>query len=66
MDEAGVRQLARRFVANLDISSIREDLSPYLIAANAKLRREPLDEGESGYTVPGKNGKSIITVNELE
>ncbi|WP_017167408.1 ImmA/IrrE family metallo-endopeptidase [Xanthomonas phaseoli] len=66
MDEAGVRQLARRFVANLDISSIRDDLSPYLIAANAKLRREPLDEGESGYTVPGKNGKSVITVNELE
>ena len=66
MDEAGVRQLARKFVAGLDISSIREDLSPYLIAAHAKLRKEPLDEGESGFTVPGKNGKSIITVNELE
>ena len=25
-----------------------------------------MDEGESGYTVPGKNGRSIITVNELE
>lgn len=66
MDELGVRQIARRFIAGLDTSRIREDLSPYLTAANAKLRMEPLDEGESGYTLPGKNGRYVITVNSLE
>ncbi len=66
MDEADVRQRARAFVARVDASNIREDLSPYVIAANAKVKKDELGEGESGYTVTKPNGKHIITVNSLE
>ncbi|MCB0256742.1 MAG: ImmA/IrrE family metallo-endopeptidase [Anaerolineae bacterium] len=66
MDEADVRQKARAFVAKVDVSNIREDLSPYLTAANAKVKKDELGEGESGYTVTKPNGKHIITVNSLE
>lgn len=66
MDEADVRQSARSFVAKVDISNIREDLSPYVTAANAKIKRDELGEGESGYTITKPNGKHIITVNSLE
>lgn len=66
MDEADVRQRARAFVSNVDVSSIRDDLSPYVVAVNAKVRKEELGEGESGYTVTKPNGKHIITVNALE
>ena len=34
MDEADVRQKARVFVAKVDVSNIREDLSPYVTAAS--------------------------------
>jgi hypothetical protein len=51
MDEADVRQRARAFVARVDVSNIREDLSPYVTAANAKVKKDELGEGESGYTV---------------
>src|SRR5690554_4378856 len=66
MDEAEVRQRARAFVAKVDVSNIREDLSPYVTAANAKVKKDVLDEGESGYTITKPNGKHIITVNSLE
>lgn len=66
MDEADVRQKARAFVAKVDASNIREDLSPYEIAVNAKVKKEELGEGESGYTITKPNGKHIITVNSLE
>ncbi len=66
MDEMDVRQKARAFIAKVDVSSIREDLSPYVTAANAKIKKDELGEGESGYTITKPNGKHIITVNSLE
>lgn len=66
MDEADVRQRARAFIAKVDASNIREDLSPYVTAANAKVKKDELGEGESGYTITKPNGKHIITVNSLE
>lgn len=66
MDEADIRQRARAFVARIDVSNIREDLSPYVTAANSKVKKDELGEGESGYTITKPNGKHIITVNSLE
>ena len=66
MDEADVTQKARAFVAKVDVSGIREDLTPYVVAANAKVKKEELSEGESGYTITKPNGKHVITVNSLE
>lgn len=66
MDEADVRQRARAFIAGIDVANIREDLSPYVAAADAKVKKDELGEGESGYTVTKPNGKHIITVNILE
>ena len=62
MDEADVTQKARAFVAKVDVSGIREDLTPYVVAANAKVKKEELSEGESGYTITKPNGKHVITV----
>lgn len=66
MDEAEVLQRARAFVARVDASNVRGDLSPYLMAANAKLVKEPLGDGESGCTITRPDGRHIITVNSLE
>jgi len=66
MDETDVRQRARAFVASVDLSGIREDLTPYVVAANAKVKWDELGEGESGYTITKPNGKHVITVNSLE
>lgn len=66
MDEATIQQRARAFISKIDISNIRDDLSPYLTASNAKLKKEELGEGESGYTITKPNGKHVITVNSLE
>lgn len=66
MDEAEIQQKARTFISKIDTSNIRNDLSSYLSAANAKLKKEELSEGESGYTITKPNGKHIITVNSLE
>lgn len=66
MNEEDVRQRARAFVAQVDVSGIRNDLTPYAIAANAKLNSDELEEGESGYTITKPNGKHVITVNSLE
>ena len=48
MDEADVQQRARSFIAPLDLRNIRDDLSVYLNAANAILRKEEMEVGESG------------------
>lgn len=66
MDEADVQQKARAFVAGVDITDIQNDLTPYALAANAKIVKEELSEGESGYTLTKPSGKHIITVNALE
>ncbi len=66
MDEAEVQQRARSFISGLDIKDVRDDLSVYVKAANAKVVEEELGEGESGYTVTKPNGKHVITVNSLE
>jgi Zn-dependent peptidase ImmA (M78 family) len=66
MDEAEVQQRARMFVASVDISGIQNDLSAYVVAANAKLKTDELDEGESGFTITKSSGQHIITVNSLE
>lgn len=66
MDEVAVRQKARSFIARIDLTTIRDDLSPYLAAANAKLRAEELAVGESGFTVTKASGRSIVTVNGQE
>lgn len=66
MDEAEVQRRARDFVTKVDISGIRDDLSPYVQEVNAKVKAEELEHGESGYTITKKSGKHLITVNSLE
>jgi Predicted Zn peptidase len=66
MDEVDVQQRARAFVAGVDTTNIRSDLSVYLKAANAKMLKEELGEGESGTTFTRSDGKHVITVNSLE
>lgn len=66
MNEADVQQRARAFMAGIDISNVREDLSPYLAAVNAKVVKEPLGKGESGCTITRPDGKHVIAVNSLE
>ncbi|MGF6810709.1 Zn-dependent peptidase ImmA (M78 family) [Paraburkholderia sp. Clong3] len=66
MDESQVQQRARAFISGLEIKDVRDDLSVYVNAANAKIVKEELGEGESGYTVTKPNGKHVITVNSLE
>ena len=66
MDEDVVRQKARAFVATVDVSGIRDDLTPYVQAANAKVKQAELSEGESGYTITKPDGRHVITVNSRE
>ena len=66
MEEADIQQKARAFVASVDTSNIQNDLSAYVQKANAKLKKEELGDGESGFTVTRSNGQHIITVNSLE
>ncbi|SDF77825.1 Zn-dependent peptidase ImmA, M78 family [Paraburkholderia phenazinium] len=66
MDEAQVQQCARNFISDLEIKDVRDDLSVYVKAANAKVVKEELGKGESGYTITKPNGKHVITVNSLE
>ncbi len=66
IDEAAIRSTARQFMAGLDLSNITNDLSIYTNRVNAKVRLEELSEGESGYTLTRRDGKSWIVVNELE
>ena len=66
IDEADIRLKARRFMAGLDLSRIARDLSVYTSKVQAKLRKEELEPGESGYTLTKRDGSSVIIVNELE
>ena len=66
MDEADVQRKARAFVTGVNAADIQNDLTPYAQAANAKIVKEELGEGESGYTITKPSGKHIITVNSLE
>lgn len=66
MDESDVQQRARAFLSGVDISDIQTDLSAYVKAVGAKLVKEELGEGESGYTITKPSGKHVITVNSLE
>jgi Zn-dependent peptidase ImmA (M78 family) len=65
MDEAEIQRRARAFVAKLDVSGVRADLAVYVAAANAKVRSEQLNAGESGFTVT-KAGMHVITTNSVE
>lgn len=64
--EAHVQQKARAFVAGVDSSNIRNDLSAYLQAAGASLKKKVLSAGESGFTITKLDGKHVITVNSQE
>lgn len=66
IDELSIRTKARQFMAGLDLSRIDEDLSVYVEKVNAKLSTEEMGEGESGYTLTRRSGKSSIVVNDLE
>lgn len=66
IDELAIRLKARQFMAGLDLSNIDKDLSVYTRKVNAKLTIEELGQGESGYTLTRRDGKSSIVVNELE
>ncbi|TAK81060.1 MAG: ImmA/IrrE family metallo-endopeptidase [Betaproteobacteria bacterium] len=64
MDEFQARQRARAFVSGLP-GLVAVDLEAYARAANARIRYEALDAGESGYTVSKGTG-FVITVSSDE
>ncbi len=66
MDEADVQLRARAFISSIDTTNIRNDLSAYVKAANAKVLMEELGEGESGTTFTRPDGKHVITINTRE
>jgi Zn-dependent peptidase ImmA (M78 family) len=66
MDETDVQIKARAFIAPLDTSNVRTDLNVYVVAANAKLRREELGKDEAGFTSTKPNGQHVITTNSSE
>lgn len=66
MNELDVQQRARSFVASVDISNIHIDLDCYVQAANARVKKEELNKGESGYTITNPKGKHLLTINSLE
>lgn len=65
MDDQEIQRTARAWIAGLDLSNIRDDLTPYIKKANARLHMDDLGPGQSGSTVTVK-GKIHITVNSLE
>lgn len=66
MDEVEVQQRARAFVAEVDTTNIRNDLSSYLKEVNARVLVEDMGKGESGTTFTMPSGKHVITVNAAE
>lgn len=66
MDELSVQSMARKFVSDLDLSCIHEDLAVYVSKVKAKVTYEELDDGESGYTIPMRGGASSICINSRE
>lgn len=65
MNEVDARFTARRFISNVRLPSGMPDMQLYAAAANARIRYEKLDDGESGFTVP-KGSNFVITVNSSE
>jgi Zn-dependent peptidase ImmA (M78 family) len=65
MDDQDVQRIARDWIVDLDLSNIRNDLTPYIKKADARLHVEDLGPGQSGTTVTIK-GKTHITVNSDE
>lgn len=66
IDETSIRAKARQFMRGLDLTNIAQDLSVYTQKVNAKLSYDEMGEGESGYTLTRRSGKSSIVVNEQE
>lgn len=66
MDDLTVLTKARQFMAGLDLSRIDTDLSVYIEKVRARLKKEELYDGESGYTLTKRDGTSTIVVNERE
>lgn len=60
MDEADVRQKARTFVAKVDASDIRQDLTPYVVEANAKVKKEELSEGSPATRSPSRTASTSL------
>lgn len=65
MSEIEVRQRARRFIADANAGEIPA-LPTYAKLANARIRSESLERGESANTVQLPNGGFVITVNHDE
>ncbi|WP_213958035.1 MULTISPECIES: ImmA/IrrE family metallo-endopeptidase [unclassified Variovorax] len=66
IDEVSIRSKARQFMRGLDLSNIDQDLSVYTRKVDAKITYEEMGDGESGYTLTRRNGKSTIVINEVE
>lgn len=65
MNEVDARHSAHRFLAGVRLPQGMPDMQLYVSAANARLRFEELDDGESGYTVQTSSGY-VITINDNE
>lgn len=64
MDELQARQRARSFVTGMR-GTVGPDIEAYALAANARVRYEALDAGESGYTIR-KGAGFVININSNE
>ena len=65
MSEIEVRQRARRFVTEANAGEI-PSMPAYAKLANARIRSESLEPGESANTVQHPKGGFVITVNQDE
>jgi Zn-dependent peptidase ImmA (M78 family) len=65
MDEVEAASRARQFISGLDLSRIRESLDVYVDKIGAKVKSEPMGEGESGVTMI-KNDSPRILLNSNE
>lgn len=65
ISEIEVRQRARKFVAEANAGEI-PSMPAYAKLANARIRSESLERGESANTVQHPNGGFVITVNQDE
>lgn len=65
MNEIDVQMMARRFVMDLDLTQVHNDLSVYTNKINAKIAYEELPKGESGYTLV-RGTTPRLTINSAE
>ena len=56
-------QQARQFLRQVDTRSIPVNVDGYAEVANARIRRQRLNDDEAGFTIPRGNGSYVITVN---